>query len=108
LKSQFLLAFHYLKGVKLSAIQSFTPQERTNLKEAEEKFKPHILYSNLKNQVDELGDNNNERLIALKKELYPTGNELMELFEDYKIVLMDILEKHGYLIKKAIDHARMF
>ena len=108
LKANYLLAFNQLKCIKLNAIQDFKDTEREELKDMENKFKPYIIYESHKKQCEEKGEINNKTLEILQKKLYVEGDELMEMYEQYKIRLMDILDKHGYLVKKAVDHKSMF
>lgn len=89
--------FDCLKAIKLRVIQSLSEEERNNFITKEEDIM-------LRNNLD-----SNEKLI--QKE-YPkwldNRKKLVMAIDSYNTLLMDTLQKYGYLIKKQEDVKRMF
>jgi len=79
LKGNYRQMFFTLKAVKLSVIQSLSPEQRQSLENQEQ---------------------------AITK--CETKAEWFKGTEKYRTLLMDILEEKGYLIKKMEDYKKMF
>lgn len=80
LRGQLSKSFFCLKALKLKTQQSFSPEERKNLKTYEYLF--------LKNH--------NKDMTACSK-----------AYEDYYEKLMDLLNKYDYLVRKATNSSRI-
>lgn len=90
-------AFFRLKAVRMRIIQNLkqtksNPERKQCLDKEIEFFKLKL---------------NKEELIENKIKYIETKQEQMRVYEDYNTLLMDLLEKYGYLIKKREDNTNI-
>lgn len=92
-------AFNTLISIKQSVIQSFTPDERKELNEVEEKFNKFsaYLYKSYSNSWNE----ETRKAYKLSKQLSS------KIYSEYNEKLMDLLDKYGYLIGEQSDASKM-
>lgn len=83
-------------AIKQYAIQSFTPDERKALTKMEEEISKYLSY--LSN--DNLKSNN----FRLWKKI---NNQIYALVNKYRTLLMDSMQKHGYLNPEKKDRTRL-
>lgn len=85
--------------IKQSTVQSFNKEERTKLKEIEERFSK---VSGLLNLSSAHSFNFNLR------ESYNIANSIaIKIYMTYNDCLMDLLDKYGYLIGEQSDASQM-
>lgn len=92
-------AFNSLISIKQSVIQSFSPDERKKLKEIENKFDKVsvFLYPASANSWND----NIRNAYKLSKDFSCI------LYSRYNEMLMDLLERYGYLIGEQTDSSKM-
>jgi len=92
-------AFNTLVSIKQSVIQSFSDKERRVLQKIEDRFSKVsvYLYSSSANSWDKK-----------IRDAYLLSSRLSnKIYAEYNEVLMDLLEKYGYLIGEQTDSSRM-
>lgn len=104
LAGDFLRMRDCLIAVKLSAIQSFKPEERKALKDLENSMEIPAAMEHIYKNKSEL----NKSFESMIRKGKPHKKNFKELVIEYKELLMDTLEAHGYLIKKMEDYTTMF
>ena len=88
--------FECLLEIKHSTIQSFKPDERTNLSNQEATILETISYLS------------NEKLRANNPQLWmKINNKIYLLVNTYRTALMDCLQKHGYLNPDKQDRTKL-
>lgn len=109
LKGRYEDMLHSLKCCKLSVIQNLSEEERDKLKEMENEIEP-LLYKQtfLRRWRNFDIDRNDQLMKNIHAKLSKSPGNFLDLLEGYKIYFMDVLEKHGYLIKKMEDFKKMF
>jgi len=92
-------AFTTLITIKQSVIQSFAVDEREQLKEIETKFNTisSALYPSGSSSFNPIVRNAYQQALFISKKFYALYNDL----------LMDLLEKYGYLIGEQTDASMM-
>jgi hypothetical protein len=92
-------AFITLISIKQSVLQSFEKHERKKLTDVEEKF--NKIKSALSNSLS-LSFNKKD------KDMFSLANRITnKLYSEYNELLMDLLDKKGYLIGEQSDSSRM-
>lgn len=107
LNNKFAHVFHALRCAKMSCIQNLSQEERNLLDRME---KDLDLLVSVDNIMKDEKFQNPSKLSAKESSIYnivmkvkKNGKNLRVEVEKYKEILMDILESHGYLIKKMED-----
>jgi len=92
-------AFNTLVAIKQSVIQSFNEKERAKLTAIEEKFNRFsaYLYSTSANSWDK----------KIRDAFLLSKKISCKVYSEYNEVLMDFLEKYGYLIGEQTDSSKM-
>lgn len=92
-------AFNTLISMKQSVIQSFNPEEREELKKIELNF--HKVYNALSSALSQSFNQKD-------KEIFNSANIISNrLYSQYNELLMDLLNKRGYLVGEQSDASRM-
>jgi hypothetical protein len=104
LKHKYPEMIHTLIATKLSVVQSLTDVERKVLAKKEKALKIYLLKEHWAKEISWTVYNDPKYNQIFQK----VKGDLQGLAEDYKESLMDIIEKHGYLIKHMEDFKRMF
>ena len=92
-------AFHTLVAIKQSVIQSFNSKERAKLNNIEGKFSKVSIY------LYQSSANSWNKDV---REIYGLSRRLAtKIYSEYNEVLMDLLDKYGYLIGEQTDASRM-
>jgi flagellin-specific chaperone FliS len=92
-------AFNTLISMKQSVIQSFKPEEREELKKIETNF--HRIYNALSSTLS-------QSFNSKDKEIFNSANVISNrLYSNYNELLMDLLNKRGYLVGEQSDASRM-
>lgn len=92
-------AINTLISIKQSVIQSLDNEERNNLKEKELLFSRASVYLN-----SSCGTSWNKDI----RDAYVLSKRLSEkIYSEYNDLLMDLLEKYGYLIGEQTDSSKM-
>lgn len=87
-------AFHITRSIKFRFVQELKSDERTELKELEEIIAKNLSsYNDLQNKGFNKPDDESNK----------TAEEVWLKFEDYNEMIMDLLNKYGYLMKKKAD-----
>ena len=107
LEYKYIKMVHTLRCVKLSVIQNLTDKEREELAEMERGMKSLIDKDRILRHIKghRLASEKKTKLI---KQCESIGGNIEEKAEEYKITLMDMLEKHNFLIKKLADSKHLF
>jgi len=92
-------AFATLTAIKQSAIQSFDTTERKNLRNIEDKF---AKISSALNSSMAGSFNKDERDLHAK-----AFRLCLKIYSEYNDMLMDLLERYGYLIGEQSDASKM-
>ena len=87
-------AFESLKGVRMRIVQSLNQEERKQLSTIEEQARQRILIENSVGMPSNIYDGNR--------------GKLAKIVEVYNDMIMDMLEKYGYLIAKKEDVKKVF
>ena len=92
-------AFNTLISIKQSVIQSFNKEERLRLTAIEEKFRQvsGLLSFNCANSFNPKVRDGAKLARTIANKIYPTYNDL----------LMDLLDKYGYLVGQKSDASKM-
>jgi len=92
-------AFNTLISIKQSVIQSFNESERDKLKQIEEKFNKVSVYL-----YPSSANSWNKKV----REAYLLSRKIStKVYAEYNDILMDLLEKYGYLIGEQTDSSKM-
>lgn len=100
--------FYVLKTAKMSIIQSFSDTERKTFTELENKILPHLQKNMYNTKIKGTIYNKDEFKTIVGPALLKIKGNFQEEIENYKILLMDTSEAHGYLLKKLEDYKKMF
>lgn len=92
-------AFSTLISIKQSVIQSFTINQRKELKEIEGKFNKCSPFLN-KNSAGSFNSN-------LRESYLLADNLAKKIYSEYNDKLMDLLESYNYLIGEQTDSSKM-
>ena len=88
-------SFECLLGVRLRVIQSLKDDERTELFNMEKKIKQYIILTR-------------EEIEDTRPDVYNKALRLLyDELDKYNTLLMDLLNKYGYLLQKKEDITRM-
>ena len=92
-------AFHSLVAIKQSVVQSFNKEEREQLNKIEEKFERFSAYLH-KTSANSWDTKTREAFLSSKK-------LSCKVYAEYNELLMDLLDKYGYLIGEQTDASKM-
>lgn len=106
-------AFECLRCVKATTIQSFSKEEREQLRKKEMEFSECLQFQKMvrpKGFGSDLtfpGEVEQDKTGKMKAEMLRKIKNIIPLYEEYNELLADLLEKYGYLIPVKEDASKM-
>lgn len=98
IKGSYVRSFQYLQGIKRRIVQNLSPAERKQFVTLDSSFLAYY----------KAGFQSKKYPQKLNKPISYYANKAMVLLEDYNTLLMDCLERYGYLIQKKQDSKKVF
>ncbi len=93
-----------LQAIRMTIIQNLNKEEREQFSKIEKELSGLGIVSRFHNADEiEYATMDHKQAVRLTKKWVVDSLKMQELYEKYNTMIMDCLEKYGYLVKKADD-----